>query len=217
MLLYSSLLIIHILCGCTSLLAGYSALIVKRGGPRHKKIGKIYVFAMSAVTATAYIMAVLKPNAFLFAIAVFTTYFIYTGWSMVGGRWKTHPPINRMAAYGFLSAAVFCLILLAYVKLMQVEFNDTIFITALIFSFIAVFITLQDIRGLSKVHISETERIIKHLSSMCAGLIATTTAMMVTLISYFPFISPIIAWIGPTIVLTPLIFYWESQWRAKAP
>lgn len=216
-LLYSSLLIFHIICGSISLLAGYGAIWVKRGGSRHKQLGKIYVIGMSIVAATAYIMSALKPNAFLFGIALFTTYFIYTGWSMVGGRWKRYEIFDRFAAFTFLVTALICLIILAYIKFKPVEFNNTLFITALAFSSIAIFISLQDILGFNKTRATVTERIINHFSKMCAGLIATTTAMMVTVFNYIPTIPPIIAWIGPTVIITPLIIYWANQKRANAP
>lgn len=196
---------------------GYSALIVKRGSPRHKKLGRIYVYAMSAVVVTAYMMAILKPNAFLFGIAIFTTYFIYTGWSSVGGRWKTYAKQDRLAAYGFFLTATACLAILGYVKISKAEFADTFFTTALIFSIIAIAISLQDIWRLKGEPLTRTERIVKHLISMCAGLIATTTAVMVTLISYIPIIPPIFAWIGSSVVISPLIFYWVRQMRASTP
>ncbi len=207
------LLLIHIICGAISLLSGYGAIFVKRGSPRHKKLGKIYVLAMGVVAITAYIMAITKPNPFLFGIAVFTTYFIYTGWTMVGGRWEKFAMLDRIIAYVFLGLAIICLSLLAYIKFKSVEFNGTLFTTALIFSSIAVFIALQDIIAFNKLRETPTERVINHLSKMCAGLIATTTAMMVTVIVYIPILPPIIAWIGPTIIITPMIFYWANQRR----
>ncbi len=172
---------------------------------------------MSAVTITAYIMAIIKPNAFQFGITVFTTYFIYTGWSSVGGRWKTYAKQDRCAAYGFFLAAAACLGLLGYVKINKIKFSGTFLTTALIFSIIATIISLRDIWHLKDTPLSRTERIIKHLISMCAGLIATTTAVMVTLISNVPIIPPIFAWIGPSVVISPLIFYWARQMRTNAP
>jgi len=50
--------------------------------------------------------------------------------------------------------------------------------------------------------------IARHLTNMMAGTIATVTAVLVVNVATDPVW---IAWIAPTVVITPFIFYWNKR------
>jgi uncharacterized membrane protein YoaK (UPF0700 family) len=56
--------------------------------------------------------------------------------------------------------------------------------------------------------IKGNKRIAKHLSFMLGASIGTVTAFLVTNFQLQP---AIILWLGPTLLLTPYIFYWNYK------
>jgi hypothetical protein len=52
------------------------------------------------------------------------------------------------------------------------------------------------------------QRIARHLTNMLAGTIAVITAVLVTNLSIEPVF---ILWILPTIIISPLIFWWNRK------
>ena len=68
--LYPYLLTTHILFGSIGLLSGSYNLLRKKGGSIHVKVGKLFVISMLIIGSTALLMALLKPNMFLFIVGV---------------------------------------------------------------------------------------------------------------------------------------------------
>ena len=52
------------------------------------------------------------------------------------------------------------------------------------------------------------QRIARHLTNMLAGTIAVITAVLVTNVNIEPVF---ILWILPTIIITPIIFWWNTK------
>ena len=55
------------------------------------------------------------------------------------------------------------------------------------------------------------ERIATHLARMLGGLIATITAVIVVNFRTDNVGLSVLSWLGPTIVLVPVIFYWARK------
>ena len=54
--------------GSIGLLSGSYNLLRKKGGSIHVKVGKLFVISMLIIGSTALLMALLKPNMFLFIV-----------------------------------------------------------------------------------------------------------------------------------------------------
>jgi uncharacterized membrane protein len=75
------LIYIHAAFGGIALLAGLVSIIAKKGLAIHKKSGIVFFYTMLVSAVTAMIVAFL-PNhesPFLFAVGIFSLYFILTG------------------------------------------------------------------------------------------------------------------------------------------
>ena len=79
MTLFNSLLIIHIVCGGTSLMLGLFGMISRKGDKRHKLIEKIFFYAILIAAIMALSISYLHPSYFLFIIGVFTSNMLLTG------------------------------------------------------------------------------------------------------------------------------------------
>ena len=87
--------------------------------------------------------------------------------------------------------------------------NSSQYITLIIFGFIAISLGYTDFRGYRNKSAIGKQRIARHLTKMLAGTIAVITAVLVTNI----YIEPVfILWILPTIVITPIIFWWNRKY-----
>ena len=73
------LLFIHVIAGFTSLTTGLIAFTTQKGGANHRKIGKVYFYAMTTVFVTAIIVSVYKFIPFLFMIAFLSYYSVFAG------------------------------------------------------------------------------------------------------------------------------------------
>ena len=90
--------------------------------------------------------------------------------------------------------------------------NNSQYITLIIFGFIAISLGYTDFRGYRHKSAIGKQRIARHLTNMLAGTIAVITAVLVTNI----YIEPVfILWILPTIVITPIIFWWNRKYTVS--
>ena len=87
------------------------------------------------------------------------------------------------------------------------------YVTLAVFGFLALGLGYLDFR----VHTTEAargkERIARHLTNMLAGTIAVVTAVLVVNVQMEPVWVP---WILPTVVLTPVIVWWNGKVLSKS-
>ncbi|HTF71986.1 MAG TPA: hypothetical protein VK638_55895 [Edaphobacter sp.] len=76
-------LAIHIAAGTMSFLLAPVALATAKGGRQHKRWGKVYLWSMGAVAATAVPMAFFFPVRFLALVAVFSFYLAFAGYRVL--------------------------------------------------------------------------------------------------------------------------------------
>ena len=76
-------LAIHISAGAMAFLLAPVALATAKGGKQHKRWGKVYLWSMGVVAATALPMAFFFPVRFLALVAVFSFYFAFSGYRVL--------------------------------------------------------------------------------------------------------------------------------------
>ena len=198
------LLYIHILAGSTALLAAVIPVVTKKGGKHHVRAGRVFALAMSIVFVTALPLAILGASVFLLIIAVFSFYLVFAGWRFARNRgrqplWVDWAAVTIMAVTGISMWAYGAVIGLS---------GDSMWIPLAVFGFIALALSLAD--GQYHRNWSETanQRIQRHLTNMLAGTIATITAVAVVNVDLEP---AWITWIAPTVLITPLIVWWNVR------
>ena len=77
------LLGVHVLAGATAFLMAPVALATAKGGKAHRRWGKVYLWAMGIVAATALPMALYRPVLFLALVAVFSFYACFSAWRVL--------------------------------------------------------------------------------------------------------------------------------------
>ncbi|MBX7156549.1 MAG: carboxypeptidase-like regulatory domain-containing protein [Bacteriodetes bacterium] len=195
-LLFTTLLVMHIIGGSASLLAGVLASFSEKGRLFHRTVGKVYVIAMAVVFVTAIAMAVLHPNLFLAAVGVFS---FYNAWS--GFMAMQQSGIHRLLRYANSTFTVATV--LASVALLLIGFTNGNTVAGF-FGMVSVFSAGRDMLSLFGV-LPLQQKLVTHISRMGGAMIATITAILVV---NFQMPSPIpgwLAWILPSVVGSVII------------
>ena len=202
------LLIIHILAGTLALMAAVSAVVASKGKKVHIIAGRIYFWGMTIIFLTAIPMSIVSGKVFLFLIAIFSFYLAYAGMRFARNRTGI-ANIFDWVAVGLMilsGMVIWCLPIFYFIN------NNSQYITLIIFGFIAISLGYTDFRGYRNKSAIGKQRIARHLMNMLAGTIAVITAVLVTNI----YIEPVfILWILPTIVITPIIFWWNRKYTVS--
>ena len=198
------LLSIHILAGSVALLSAASALSTEKGKKFHVLIGKAYFWSMVIIFLTAIPMSIITGNVFLFLIAIFSFYLAFSGMRFAKNRTGVPTRIDLIAVnFMFLSGVgMWILAIIFFID------NNFQFITLTVFGFLALFLGYGDFQTFKDQTAIGKERIAKHLTNMMGATIAVVTAVLVV----NPPTNPEwVWWILPTVLITPIIFWWNKK------
>lgn len=211
-LIFKTFLFLHIAAGSTALLAGLIALIVKKRKGPHTKAGTVFYFSMLMVAASAFVMSIMHQNFFLFVVAVFSLYLVFTGYRSIN-------ILKRKVSYGILDFSMMILsaILMIGVTLVYLYKNPFSFTgfssILLIFDMILARMLFNDFKVYANPDsVTKNGWLIRHIVRMIAAYIATTTAFLVVNVSYK---YPIMIWLAPTVIFIPIIYYNVSKYKKK--
>ena len=195
---------IHIIGGSIALLSAAVAVATKKGGKQHRRFGKWYTAGMLGVFLTAVPLALLKNNVFLFLIALFSFYLVFSGFRFARNKSGVPHVQDWIAVTTILLSSVG----MTASSFMFYRQGDAQWITLIVFSLIAGGLGISDSVILRNRNATGKNRIARHLTNMLAGTIATVTAVLMVNVATNP---AWIAWLTPTVVITPVIFYWNKR------
>ncbi len=205
---------IHILGGSLLLLLGLVQLILPKHGKVHRALGQWYVAIMMMVCMTAlYISAqsMLKGLTtgaiFLFSIGLFSLYGVLSGYLL--GKFKTRRQLFLGRAMVLLGAMIGAMLLT-----IAFRFWSSVGLICLPFGILQVLGTRQDWQYYWRRHKAMPHAnqywVFGHSGRMIGSYIACVTAFLVNVVSC-PY--PIVLWLGPTVVGTICIIYFQRQLR----
>ncbi|MYC29041.1 MAG: hypothetical protein F4X65_02995 [Chloroflexi bacterium] len=203
-MLSAFLLTLHIGAGSVALLTALVAVVTAKGQRVHVLSGRVYAAAMTLVFLTAAPLALLGADVFLLLIAFFSFYLVFAGWRFARNRRGVAHPVDWVAT-GVM--VVTGLGMGAY-ALALANSGDPQWVTMSVFAAIAVALGVADGLYHRLRRAGGRRRIGRHLTNMLAGTIATVTAVLVVNVETNP---PWIAWLLPTVVITPLIVWWNIR------
>ncbi len=203
-MLATSLLVIHIAAGSVALAMAPIALATAKGGVHHVRAGRAYTLAMALVCVTALPLAILGADVLLSLIAVFSFYLVFAGWRFARNRSGRAQPVDWTAAavMGLTGLGMWGYSAVLFLR------GGGQWVTMALFGAIALALSAADARFHRIQRGSGQRRIARHLTNMLAGTIATVTAVVVVNVDTRPVW---LAWTLPTIVITPLIVWWNVR------
>ena len=198
------LLFTHIIAGSISLIAAVLAVLSSKGKKLHILSGRTYFWGMAIIFLTAIPMSIVSANIFLFLVAIFSFYLAYAGMRFARNR-KGIANFFDWVAIGLMVLSGVIMLFLATNYFMN---SNSQYITLAVFGFIAISLGYADFKSYRNKSAIGKQRIARHLTNMLAGTIAVITAVLVTNVNIEPVF---ILWILPTIIITPIIFWWNRK------
>ena len=184
---YSPLLPVHISAGIAGILSGTAAMALRKGSPPHALAGKVFVFSMLTMAASAVYLAILKHEINNVFGGILTFYLISTAWLTARRRdgetlildWFALPIplftgiggwINGFDALHGLTGSKYG------VPAGMHFFMGSVMLLA----------AAGDLRMLVRRGLSGPQRLVRHLWRMCFGLFIATGAFFLGQPQVFP-------------------------------
>lgn len=216
---------LHVAAGVVALLAGLVALSTEKGGARHRRAGRFYVRSMAVVVATVPVLFAFDPTdvarQFLVLVAIFSGYLVFSGYRALSRK----RPTDEAAGADWLAAAAVAAtgIGLGGWGVLQVVGGSggpfgNIGIVMVVFGGISIAAGGNDLLAFRDAD-RRGPWLAAHLSRMIAGYIATVTAVsVVNFTALLPGLVPdVVAWLWPTAVGVPLIWYFAGTHTGSGP
>ena len=198
------LLLLHITVGTIALLCAALAVSSEKGKKIHVLSGGTYFWSMVAIFLTAIPMSIMNSNIFLFLIAVFSFYLAFAGMRFARNRKGIATTLDWIAVSLMILSGVGMWILAT----IYFTNDNSQYIVLLVFGFLAVFLGYGDYKSYKDKTATGKERIAKHLTNMMGGTIAVITAVLVVNPPSDP---EWIWWLLPTVLIVPVIFWWNNR------
>ena len=201
----SIMLFIHVVAATGALISGALAIILKRNTPKHKPVGKFYFWCMTIVFITATFISVVKRHQFLFLIGIFTYYSTVIAYRAL--KLKNLHNGQKPQFIDWLIEAIAGITFLGMVAFAVIVYFQTKSFEAIIPFVFGVLGTYGVYRNILKYIHGQTETMYwlkKHIGNMCGSYIGAITAFTVNQSDHIP-LNPIILWLGPTFIITPII------------
>lgn len=211
---FNAFLIVHIISGFTAFVAAPIAMMVAKGGNKHRLWGKVFFWAMTGVCASGFVMSVLHSSLFLFMISGFSYYMVASGY-----RWIYRKKISSLRDLPFIdrllliSAGLFNAGLFGYgVYAIILNPANAFSYIATVFGFIGLNLIWSDIKFFTTPRTEKNAWLLHHIGGMIGGYIATVSAFSAV---NFNFLPTIIQWLWPTIIGVPLLTMWINFYKRK--
>ncbi len=220
--MHDLLLTPHVIAGVIALSSMIVPLVAPKGGRVHRRVGWVFVIAMTGVSATAFALAILRftradahhPNAhaiglFLFYVATLTAAGVSSGVRAL--RFKARSAPHRKAWDLGISAmnVAMALATLVYGVLEQ----RTLFIA---FSLVGLITGTGQLRYWLRTPTAPLHWWFAHMGGMLGSCIAALTALVVVNAARFgtrTFATTI--WIAVPALGIPVIFAWTAYYRRR--
>ena len=198
---------IHAAFGGFALLAGLVSIIAQKGKNIHRKSGLIFFYSMMLSGIIAMIVAVL-PNhesPFLFAVGIFSLYFVLTGNRALNFKRKNPDlKIDKLISIIMIATGVLMILL-------PIILTKSINIVLVVYAIVGIIFSVGDL-----ILFRNPERLRKgwlklHLGKMLGGYISATTAFVIVN-KIFP---SFYGWFIPGIVGSFIIAYWMRKMNKK--
>lgn len=206
------LIYIHAFFGGIGLITGMGSILVKKGGSLHKKMGKVFSYAMVLSSLISLFISRMPnhENLFLFLIGIFTIYMVLSGNRALTLKSKSKKKANltdKLISWIMLLISI-VMIVIGIIGVVQKLDNSILYI---FFGGFGIFMCLKDFKTYKTFTKNRNAWIKNHIGRMVGALIASITAFIVAGIH----IGTIFAWITPSIIGTGYIIYWSRKFKTK--
>jgi uncharacterized membrane protein len=216
----NALLALHVAAGTTALVSMWIPLFARKGADLHRSSGKVFVWAMATVSASALVLAGARflfdprPQArqgglFLLFISVLTASAVSTGVRVLRAKKRVGPHLHwwdvgiaALLTAGSVAAAIYGFVT-----------GASLFVA---FSVIGLLTGGGQLAYWLRSPTSPMHWWFEHMSSMLGACIAATTAFLVVNAQRMGLDTfSMLVWMTPTIVGVPAIAIWTGYYKRK--
>ena len=203
------LIYIHAGFGGIALFAGLISIISTKGKKIHKKFGLLFFYSMmfSGITAMIVSISPKHESPFLFAIGIFSLYFILTGKRALNFKNETaNLKIDKLISIimiitGFLMISL------------PILLTKSINIILVVFAIVGIVFSVRDLLLFKNPEHLKKGWLKLHLGKMIGGYISATTAFVVVN-EFFP---SFYGWFAPGIIGGFIITFWMMKINKRNP
>jgi uncharacterized membrane protein len=211
--LVSAVRLAHIAAGVIALVVAPVAMVTAKGGPTHRRWGKVYFWMMAAVAVTALALGLHRPAPFLTLVAVFSFYGAFSGYRAL---YRKRPlegqgagRVDRAAAAIMVAASAALLVLGALRPGPQWE---RLAVVAMVFGVLGVALGGRDLWRFARPPADRQRWWFDHMAGMLGSYIAAVTAFSVVNLDALPVT---VRWLWPTALGVPLIAAWIAYYKRR--
>jgi hypothetical protein len=201
----------HIAFGFLAFFVAPVALVSVKGGPTHRRWGKVYFRSMVVVAITALILSLYRPNYFLAMVSVFSFYLAFRGFRALSRKPQNQWPVFiDYAAMALAFAGSAALIALSIIKPSRVWI--VLGPVAMTFGIIGIILSAVDLYEMSFPPRDRLHWWYAHMIGMIASYIAAVSAFSV---NNFRFLPVLVRWLWPSVIGIPAIFIWVGRYKKR--
>ena len=209
-------LALHIGGGSIAILSGYTAVLVRKGGPLHLRFGKIFVVAMLVMAAFGTVLSIPINQPGNIGGGILSAYLVLTGWMTMKQKPAIVGRFEKLAALVPLGVSALFLLWGVQATLNGGNLNGYGSPLYYTLSGFAALFALIDLRMILKGGVPGVQRIARHLWRMCAGLFFAAASFFLgqqKVMPQFMHGSPVLWVLG----LAPLGFmiFWQIRVRRR--
>lgn len=203
--IFTIAIIIHVIAGIGALIFGALAIFLKKNTPKHKPVGRYYFYCMTVIFVTGVFLSVFKGLLFLFFIAIFTYYATIIAYralrlkNLHNGQKpaKIDWIVEIIAGITFIGLIVFAI----YFYVQNQSLNAIIPLT---FGLMGLTGVIRNTRRLLSKPKESMYWLKVHIGNMLGSYIGAITAFVVNQSEHSQ-LPPIALWLGPTVIIVPII------------
>jgi uncharacterized membrane protein len=201
------LVITHVTAGCSALITGAIAMMLKSNTPKHRIAGKFYFWSMSYIFVSGMYLAINRNSLFFIFISFFVYHMLisaYRALKLKELHKEQKPERIDWAIEIIAGVANFCFILFGAYWYMKGMGSDAAI--PVVFGFIGSRRVYANVQRLRIKPIDPTHWLQTHIRGMIGSYIGAITAFLVNQSAHIP-IPQVILWLAPAAILSPFIAF----------
>ena len=167
-------LALHIGGGLTSILSGYGAVSVRKGGVRHLLLGKVFVVSMLVMAAFGTVLSIPIHQRGNIGGGILAGYLALTGWTTMQRKAAGASGLEKAAVLIPLGVSVLFFSWGAQATANGGKLDGYGSPLYYVFGFIAAVFALLDVKVIWQGGVTGVQRLARHLWRMCFGLFFAT-------------------------------------------